>query len=184
MKQHQIERRIMHAIDTLRMNDFYLLQNNCSERSIVHRLAIYIEQVFPEFNVDCEYNRNLSDKKRLLSVIPEGLDEDEYNRNRLVSPDIIVHKRDSNKENLLVIEVKKSTTSVNNSLREFDYEKLRLFTSAEYGLGYRYGMYIELTTGPGKFVYPKIELFSDGRAVKKGKNSLRFINRWNSFNSF
>lgn len=180
MEQYQIERRLMHVIDTLRMNDSYLLQNDCSERSIVHRLAIYLEQVFPQYNVDCEYNRNLGDKKKILSILPNDLDADEYNLNRLVSPDIIVHERNTN-NNLLVVEVKKSKTHVQDSLRKFDFEKLKLFTSIEHGLGYRYGVYIELITSSPEFVKPNIVLFINGSEVLKGKNSLGYMQRWKKF---
>ena len=59
VKQYIIERRIMHAIDSLRMNDFHLIKYDCNERAIAHRLAIYIEQIFNgEYSVDCEYNRD------------------------------------------------------------------------------------------------------------------------------
>lgn len=177
MEQYQIERRLMHVIDTLRMNDSYLLINDCSERSIVHRMAIYFEQVFPHYNIDCEYNRNLGDSKRLLATFPRDIDVDEYNYNRLVSPDIIVHKRNSN-NNLLVVEVKKSRTCVQASLRNFDYEKLKILTSSDYGLGYKYGIYIEFTTGSGKFISPKVTFFIDGDIVPKGRNSSGYMNRW------
>ena len=71
MKQYQIKRRIMLAIDNLRLNDNHLLKHNCSERSICHRLALYLESTFgKDFNVDCEYNRNGYDPKRLDFSLP------------------------------------------------------------------------------------------------------------------
>ena len=73
MKQYQIKRRIMLAIDNLRLNDNHLLKHNCNERFICHRLALYLESTFgKDFNVDCEYNRNGYDPKRLdFSLPPE-----------------------------------------------------------------------------------------------------------------
>ncbi len=139
MEQYQVERRIMHAIDSLRMKDNYLLWKDCSERSIVHKFAQYLEFAFPsEYDVDCEYNRNLGDKKRLLQSFPSHFNVDKYTEERLVSPDIIIHMRDSNNNNLLVVEVKKH--NVADELRMFDHDKLRLFTSNEYGFNYKFGV--------------------------------------------
>lgn len=38
--------------------DAYLFEADANERSISHRLALYLEEEFPGWNVDCEYNRD------------------------------------------------------------------------------------------------------------------------------
>ncbi len=49
-------------------NDSYLLQVDANERSITHRFAIYLEDEFPDYNVDCEYNRECADIKKTKKV--------------------------------------------------------------------------------------------------------------------
>ncbi len=174
VKQYIIERRIMHAIDSLRMNDFHLIKYDCNERAIAHRLAIYIEQIFNgEYSVDCEYNRDGVELKRLYEMFGEttnGLQ---------VYPDIIVHKRGTNSKNILVLELKKRNhVTIQN--KQFDQQKLKLFTSTEHGgLGYHYGAYIEFTTGVNHFEKPEIILYSKGAEIQWGSNSLNYMNRWN-----
>jgi hypothetical protein len=58
---------------------------------------------------------------------------------RTVFPDIIVHRRGSGR-NYLVIEVKKST---NPDSRETDFEKLQGYKAQ---LGYRFALYLEFAT--------------------------------------
>ena len=66
MKLYQIKRRLNIAIDTLRVNDNYLLINDVNERSITHKLATYMEQTFGKtYDIDCEYNRNIGDSKKI-----------------------------------------------------------------------------------------------------------------------
>ena len=49
-------------------NDGYLLENDVNERSITHKFAVYLENEFSEWDVDCEYNRNGIDKKTLIGL--------------------------------------------------------------------------------------------------------------------
>ena len=82
--------------------DRHLLKVRANERSIAHRFAIYIEQCFPSYNVDCDYNKNLEDPKRAPAYrhkTKSGRESD------LVIADIIVHRRNT-KDNLVVIELK------------------------------------------------------------------------------
>ena len=62
------------------------------EPSVSHRIAVYLENEFPKYKVDCEYNKD-GESSKLNS---EG---------KKVRPDIIVHKRGIS-NNLVVIEVK------------------------------------------------------------------------------
>lgn len=56
---------IKKALFMLAKEDEYLLLNQINERSITHKLAEYIQQILPEYNVDCEYNKHLKDPKTL-----------------------------------------------------------------------------------------------------------------------
>lgn len=88
------------ALDELYRKDKSLLERQVHERTIVFRLGIYIQELmnkyggFEGFNLDFEYNRNVSDVKRL-----PGWENGAY-------PDLIVHKRVENDFNLLVMEFK------------------------------------------------------------------------------
>lgn len=139
----EIERRVVVAIDQLLLRDGYLLLVGASERAITHRLARYLEDQFPEWDVDAEYNRDGADIKRDVEGTP-------------VLPDIIVHRRGSN-DNLLVIEVKKSIAAAR--ALEDDYDKLREFISPQ-GLGYRWGLHVVLPAEPNRPV--RLRWFPDG----------------------
>lgn len=54
------------GLDLLIKNDEYLLTNNLNERSITHKLAEHYQHLFPRWNVDCEYNRNLDADKKIV----------------------------------------------------------------------------------------------------------------------
>lgn len=58
------------GLNLLLNNDGYLLKNDISERSITHKLAEYLQNLFPEWNVDCEFNKNIN--------LPKGIDIDPY----------------------------------------------------------------------------------------------------------
>ncbi|MEK8048535.1 hypothetical protein [Ideonella margarita] len=113
------------ALDRLIEIDQYLLDANCSERSLTHRLAVHLEGEFPQYSVDCEYNRDGFDVKRLqlserqIRVSDEDLDA------VTVFPDIAVHVRGSNAHNLLVIEMKKAAARAD--LVDYDLQKLHAF---------------------------------------------------------
>ena len=136
--REQIEIRVNFSIQELFEKDLYLLAVNANERSITHCLANYLQLQFPSYNVDCEYNRDGIEPKRLghLDLYPNSHDEDA----QTVFPDIVVHRRGTN-ENLLVIEVKKRSNPAN---RETDILKLRGYQRE---LGYRFALFVEFGVG-------------------------------------
>ena len=129
-----IERRVWRAIEKLREHDGYLLEVDASERSITHHLANYLQHEFEGWHVDVEYNRDCHEIKR-LSNLPEV-------KSDKVFPDIIVHRRGTNDDNLLVVEVKK--TGCGHDLE--DEKKLVEFTKPlkKGGLAYRWGLHLIL----------------------------------------
>src|SRR5690606_16499713 len=135
MNNPDIIEKIDIAIEMLYSNDDWLLIKNLSERSITHKLAEYMQPLFSDYNVDCEYNGNIdsgSGHKR-ISVLKGKLQEkgllkkseiedtDSEFADRRVFPDIIIHRRGTNEHNLCIIEVKKSTSEVS-----CDYDKIKL----------------------------------------------------------
>lgn len=105
-----------------------MLEVDAHEESVSHKLAEYLQQEFPDWDVDCEFNKYYDEKKVL----------DRYDKDR-VRPDIIVHHRDTDRD-LLVVEVK-LTTSDDDISEEKD--KVRLYTEDE-ELDYRYGLFLHL----------------------------------------
>jgi hypothetical protein len=152
-----VNQKLTEALREVLDNDQHLLKYDINEPAISHRLAVYLDSKFPGFNVDCEYNGNidadsgrkyihiLKRRAKQLGILKEGEEEQEF-LYRCVLPDIIVHKRGHNgsENNLLIIEVKKSS---NSNKGDWDAEKLSRFTSSEYenSFNYRYGVFVKFT---------------------------------------
>ena len=115
-----LEKIIKNAEKTLYENDFYLINTypdeatynskeyfHVGERAIVFRFGHYLDLLFSEF---IEQNTETQNLKNYYSI------DVEYNRNGLspkhlqgignVYPDLIIHHRGDNEDNLLVIEFK------------------------------------------------------------------------------
>lgn len=147
-----IQQKLEVAIATLRFNDPELVdfdELDLPERPISHRLGYYLQSLFSEYHVDCEYNKHFEGKK------VEGI------------PDIVVHRRKTDERNLLALEIKarkaKSEITKARDRGEIieDYRKLRLYTRPD-GLGYRWGVFVLLF--PGDQI---LEWFESGREVQK-----------------
>lgn len=143
MSKEDVYSRVKKAIDELYQKDIFLLTVNAHERSISHKLAVYLEKHFDEWDVDCEYNRVGQDQ------IEKALDFEEiqlcYKHRQIISnkvsvyPDIVIHKR-GEMRNLLVIEVKKSGNRIG---KHCDLLKLQKYKRQ---LGYMFPLFIEFDT--------------------------------------
>lgn len=133
-----VETAINESIDQLLRSDSELLYIDANERSISHRLALYIEPFFHGWNVDCEFNRNHDDPKR-LDIQRRNIRSDDVQATT-VFPDIIVHRRGTD-QNLMVVEMKKTTSTEDDG---YDLGKLDAFKNQ---LGYQYAVFIKLQTG-------------------------------------
>jgi hypothetical protein len=131
-----LDHRVSKAIDRLLEKDDYLLRHDANERSITHRLACYLQEEFPEYDVDCEYNKDCDSKNNIKML------NTNRRKNGRVFPDIIVHKRGTNSKNLLVIEAKKTNGDHGNS--NSDREKLYGYLT-EYE--YKYALFLKFRTG-------------------------------------
>lgn len=146
----QIRHKVNISLDMLYKNDYLLIENEVHERSISHKLAEYLQQQFPEYHVDCEYNRKGIDIKKLQGIAAcRGTDNDR------VYPDIVVHIRNTD-ENLLVIETK----SKNNQDDVCDREKLRLFTERKGDYRYQLGLLIRFESSK-----PDCKWYEDGQEL-------------------
>ena len=151
MDKREIEIKLQGALAQLIKDDEFLLVNEVNERSLTHVLAIYLAKEFPKYHVDCEYNRMFKDGEQ----VPKGavrlsgrVPIDDLNA-RTAFPDIIVHRREDDLHNLLVIEAKKLAPQSNFSE---DFMKLNGFMETKHanGLGYIFSAFVEFNTGAPK----------------------------------
>lgn len=139
--------------------DQHLFSVSANERSITHKLAEYLQTEFPEWNVDCEYNKNQFDEKVVTTwevrrdELLATLETEITNRRRnlilkildggiSVYPDIIIHHRGTN-DNLAVIEAKKTDFP---SEDDHDEEKLQAFLT-EPALQYKFAFKVIFPSG-------------------------------------
>jgi len=130
MEETTVISMVEKALDILLKEDSYLLEHDVNERSITHKLAEYLQQMFSGYNVDCEYNRNGIDEygddlRKKLNIPMENSHDFADTEAKTVFPDIIIHRRGSNNNNLLVVEAKKSTSTRPDI---HDKEKLEAFS--------------------------------------------------------
>ncbi len=146
MDHSQLETHVIRAINTLYTRDSDLFSHDASEWAIAHRLAVYLENELPEWNVDCEYNRQGPGRA------PKMRENEEK-----VRPDIVLHHRGRLEldHNLLVIELKKVET-------DSDLGKAREYTAAPAGrrtFQYQYGLALSIIGGP------KLHWFTGGQEI-------------------
>lgn len=137
LNHHSPGEAVADALSELLVNDHHLLSIDANERSITFRFAMYLQQRFPDWTVDCEYNRDGTDPKRLghLELYPDSEDDEA----KTVFPDVIVHQRGT-RRNHLVLEFKKSTSRVD---RQIDLRKLRGYKQQ---LGYEHALFVDVGT--------------------------------------
>ncbi|RQO81406.1 hypothetical protein [Acidovorax sp. FJL06] len=137
LNRHAPGEAVARALFELLRNDHDLLGIDANERSITFRFAMYLQQYFPDWSVDCEYNRDGIEPKRLghLELYPDSEDVEA----KTVFPDVIVHRRGT-RRNFLVLEFKKSTSRVD---RQIDLRKLRGYKQQ---LGYEHALFVEVGT--------------------------------------
>jgi len=149
----EIKKKVNIAIDILFENDLFLLRYKVNERSISHKLAEYLQILFPEWHVDCEYNRKEWDIKRLKNI--EECSEQKITDR--IFPDTIVHHRSVN-DNVLVIEIKP-----NKEDDLCDIKKLELLTQKDGDYDYDFGLYIQFM----KNEQPSLTWYKDGKVYER-----------------
>lgn len=129
-------------------NDAPLLDSHAHERTVTHRVAVYLEAEFPDWDVDCEYNRQ---------GFGMNSKEDEEGNRRY--PDVIVHHRGRQgaENNLLVLEAKPIWASegrkavdkqkLNRMVDKFDYQHAYFLT---YTSGHDANLHFERVAGTVK----------------------------------
>lgn len=173
MENKLIIELLKQSVDLLYKNDSYLIKHSVHEQDISHRIAYYFENLLnnyswykkSSFNVDVEYNKNFDDPKRVYSNCDDCgnarcyINQSSYyidNYQSPCKPDIILHERGSNDNNILVIEIKKC----NNECKE-DFAKLSAFTCNASDYKYKIGIYINIDN------QPSYKYFKDGQEVEE-----------------
>lgn len=148
MDQSEVIKKLGIALSKLFSNDKFLFENKAHERSITHKLALYLEKrvTEEELDVDVEYNLagGSSPKDVVLESLPHDcwgdLNPDDANA-KTVYPDIIIHKRGTSNKNILALEVKKSTNTDG-----CDKEKLNAYKSLQ-NFDYEHAIFLKLLVG-------------------------------------
>ena len=147
----EIKEKVEYCMQTLREKDEDLIEIDVNERTITHKLAEYLQNQFTDYNVDCEYNRYEDNTKKLRSIKNRSLDLSNYKKYQIeqfiwedkdaltIYPDIIIHERKSPYNNLLVIEVKKSS---NNISKDLDIKKIEELMNPPYN--YNFGLFLRI----------------------------------------
>jgi len=154
MDKMSVKILIEKALKELIRRDIGLIRRKVKEECINHRLACYLERFLSEYggeySVDLEYDKNYNDPKKI------GNDE---NKNiKAIRPDIIIHERETNDNNLIAFEIKKNYTD------KHDLKKIKELFRNPYN--YKYGCLISyLPTRK----YIKVKLLSN-----QGKNVEEF----------
>lgn len=131
MNYEYVKESIDSAVKRLYEEDYQLFSYDSKfpiicERTLAFRLGHYLQEKFYGYNVDCEYNRHADDPKCI-----DG---------KRIYPDIIIHNRGSDSDNLVWIEVKKG-----NNLKNAYLDKRRLkYVTGNSMYRYEYGFFIAL----------------------------------------
>ena len=150
MKIEKIKNLVEKAVDDLYLRDLDLLERENNEVTISCKLAQYLFLKFSGYRVDCEYNRHLNNIKKM------NLDD----TIKIIKPDIIIHKRDIDKDNLVYIEIK---TDHNNKSREEDYKRIKAATDSKGEYRYKLGIFIDFNRNKDNLL---TRYFQDGEECK------------------
>lgn len=123
----RLKQYVDYALEKLYQKDMSLIDRKVSERAIVFRFGLYMHEIlqsteFSVYDIDVEYNRNGNEPKR------------SPNHKNGTYPDFIIHKREVNTDNLLVLEFK--TEWYNNQKADKDKIQKYMDLSGEYKFKY------------------------------------------------
>ncbi|MDO9061774.1 MAG: hypothetical protein Q7U92_22495 [Bradyrhizobium sp.] len=129
--------KVVAALQEFYARETYLFARDLGERTLTHRLAVYLEKQFSGWETDCDYNRLGERRLRLPHGSIVSTDDD---LGKSVYPDIVVHQREI-PNNLLAVEVRKAS---NHQPPEHDRHKLQVLTDPHLWFAYAIGIYLVL----------------------------------------
>lgn len=172
MEINEILKRIDNSVKSVLENEYDILERGLNELNLTGHLTKYLTPNFAELTVDPEYNGDklkINDRKALdiarNRMIEIGISPNETDNYQL-TPDIIIHQRNTNDNNLVVIEAKKDTNS--KKRKNFDLLKLEHMTIDYSGNHYNYRIGIAMVFGTKKRAGEyEITYFQNGISTKK-----------------
>ena len=155
--------KVVAAIAGLYASEAFLFEHDLGERTLTHRLAVHLERQFPDFDVDCDYDRL---GERTLQLPRGAIVSTDDHLGKSVYPDIVVHQRQI-PNTLLAVEVRKAG---NHQPVEHDRHKLRALTDPHIWFAYWIGALVTL----GKTNVTSSEVYVAG---KQDEELSRFLAR-------
>lgn len=134
-----------------RRDESLFIGKGLCERCLVFRFAMYLQEAFRHYYVDCDYNSSMVNGHRTSGKLIGKT-------KRFI--DIIVHDRGSN--DFICFEVKKWNNMRTKDILK-DYENLMVLTAeGSAGYGYKYGFHLVL----GKSLSSsKLKIFQHGKKI-------------------
>ena len=129
--------KVVAALGEFYARETFLLEHDLGERTLTHRLAVHLEQQFPGWEVDCDFDRL---GERTLRLPHGTIVSTDDHLGKSIYPDIVVHQREI-PNNLLAIEVRKAA---NHQPPEHDRNKLCALTDPHLWFAYWIGVYLVL----------------------------------------
>jgi len=130
--------KLVAALQEFYAQEAFLLEKDLGERTLTHRLAVYLEKQYPGWQVDCDYNRL---GERTLRLPHGTIVSTDDTLGKSIFPDIVVHQR-AIPNNLLAVEVRKAS---NHQPIEHDQQKLRAMTDPHIWFAYWIGVLLTLS---------------------------------------
>lgn len=150
----KIKEKIDSAITSFLTNEKDLFEINSNERTISQNFSTYLKLNFPEWDVDCDYNRDMKKTKKLET----------RGEIKPIFTDISIHHRES-KENHVVIEIKKSPPhSISNKKVKADLERLQKMTSDD-KYHYKFGLFVLFYVKEKSDKSPILKYYQNGKEV-------------------
>ncbi|KWV52929.1 hypothetical protein AS156_09870 [Bradyrhizobium macuxiense] len=129
--------KVITALQDFYAQESFLLERDLGERTLTHRLAVYVERQFAGWQVDCNYDRL---GERTLKLPRGSTVSSDDHLGKSIYPDIVVHQRDI-PNNLLAIELRKDS---NHQPIEHDQHKLQGLTDPHVWFAYEIGVLVTL----------------------------------------
>jgi hypothetical protein len=144
--------KVITALKEFYAREAFLFEHDLGERALTHRLAVHVERQFPDFEVDCDFDRL---GPRTLNLPRGSIVSTDDHLGKSVYPDIVVHQRNV-PNNLIAIEVRKAS---NHQPVEHDRQKLRALTDPHIWFAYWIGVLLTL----GKNSVTSMEIYASGK---------------------
>lgn len=129
--------KVIAAAQEFYAQEQFLLERDLGERTLTHRLALYVERQFSGWQIDCNYDR-LGERTLRLPRGSTVSTDDHFGKS--IYPDIVVHQRDI-PNNLIAIEIRKDS---NHQPIEHDQHKLRALTDPHVWFAFATGVLLTL----------------------------------------